>query len=129
LAGISTRMLLYPLEYTRNMMNNQIKRKNGIVSCLKEALCKDGVRGIYRGALTSLVGVGIFRSTYFGIYDTFKNKTDSCFTRWLVSYWATITAISLTYPLDTVRRRIMLTSVANYKYNGILDCAKVIWSA
>ncbi len=33
---------------------------------------REGIRGIYKGALISFIGVGVFRSTYFGIYDTFK---------------------------------------------------------
>ena len=72
-AGLSTRALLYPLEYSRNKMNNEIEaKKGGILGCLKEAVMKEGVRGIYKGALISFIGVGVFRSTYFGIYDTFK---------------------------------------------------------
>ena len=54
-------------------MNNQIEaKKNGIFGCLREAFAKEGLRGIYRGALISFLGVAVFRSTYFGIYDTFK---------------------------------------------------------
>jgi len=54
-------------------MNNQIQaKKSGIFGCLKEAFATEGLRGIYRGALISFVGVAVFRSTYFGIYDTFK---------------------------------------------------------
>jgi hypothetical protein len=57
-------------------MNNQIKNtEGGIWSCLREVYYKQGLQGIYRGALVSFVGVAIFRSTYFGIYDTFKEKT------------------------------------------------------
>lgn len=72
-AGLTTRAILYPLEFTRNKMNNQLEaKKSGILGCLKEAFAKEGLRGIYRGALISFVGVGVFRSTYFGIFDTFK---------------------------------------------------------
>jgi solute carrier family 25 (adenine nucleotide translocator) protein 4/5/6/31 len=72
-AGLTTRALLYPLEYTRNRMNNQIEAKRiGILGCLEDAFRKEGLRGIYRGALISFVGVAVFRSTYFGIFDTFK---------------------------------------------------------
>jgi solute carrier family 25 (adenine nucleotide translocator) protein 4/5/6/31 len=109
-------------------MNNQIK--DGIKSiwgCLREVYQKEGIRGIYRGALVSFVGVAIFRSTYFGIYDTFKEQTKSALERWMVSYLSVFAAISLTYPSDTVRRRMMLTSCADYKYKNFVDCAKQIW--
>jgi solute carrier family 25 (adenine nucleotide translocator) protein 4/5/6/31 len=72
-AGLMTRSLLYPFEFTRNKMNNDIQRKNGgIWNCLTDAYKKGGLRAIYQGALISFMGVAIFRSTYFGIYDTFK---------------------------------------------------------
>jgi len=89
---------------------------------------KEGLRGIYRGALVSFIGVGIFRSTYFGIYDTFKEKTHSMAERWLVSYFSVFAAICLTYPSDTVRRRMMLTTCQNYKYKGFFDCSHKIWA-
>lgn len=76
----------------------------------------------------SFVGVAVFRSTYFGIYDTFKERTETSLQRWLVSYIGVFAAISLTYPSDTVRRRMMLTSCANYKYKNFVDCAKQIWT-
>lgn len=76
----------------------------------------------------SLVGVTVFRSTYFGIFDTFKDRTENSLERWGVSYMSTFAAISLTYPSDTVRRRMMLTSCADYKYKNFVDCAAQIWS-
>lgn len=85
------------------------------------------MRGIYRGALISFIGVAIFRSTYFGIYDTFKEQTNSAIERWLVSYLSVFCAIGLTYPSDTVRRRMMLTSCQSYKYKGFMDCCGKIW--
>jgi len=45
----------------------------------------------------------------------------------MVSYASVFVAILLTYPSDTVRRRMMLTSCQNYKYNGFADCCRKIW--
>jgi hypothetical protein len=40
-AGLMTRAIVYPLEYTRNKMNNQIKNgEGGILSCLREVYNK-----------------------------------------------------------------------------------------
>jgi solute carrier family 25 (mitochondrial adenine nucleotide translocator), member 4/5/6/31 len=108
LAGLTTRTLLYPLEFTKNKMNNEIVRSRaGILGHLKNALMEEGFRGIYRGAMVSIIGAAVFRSTYFGIYDTLKGQVGSEAERWLVSYLATFAAISLTYPSDTARRRMM----------------------
>lgn len=97
------------------------------MGCLREALVKDGIQGIYRGAMVSFVGVALFRSTYFGIYDTFKDRTSSSLKRWMISYLATLVAISLTYPSDTVRRRMMLAGSKGLKYKGFIDSFVRIW--
>lgn len=35
--------------------------------------------------------------------------------------------IILTYPSDTVRRRMMMTSCQDYKYDGFFDCCRKIY--
>jgi solute carrier family 25 (adenine nucleotide translocator) protein 4/5/6/31 len=94
---------------------------------LREAFIKEGLRGIYKGALISIMGVTLFRSTYFGIFDTFKEKTHGSLERWFVSYLASLAAIFVTYPSDTIRRRLMITSRVQNRYAGFLDCATKIW--
>jgi solute carrier family 25 (adenine nucleotide translocator) protein 4/5/6/31 len=74
LGGITTRLLLYPFDYTRTKMANDVKSKEGgIMRTLLSTLQKEGLLGIYRGALVSFYGISIFRGTYFGIYDSFKS--------------------------------------------------------
>ena len=127
-AGLTTRTLLYPLEFARTRLSSQVGPKSiGILGCLSEALAKEGLRGIYKGALVSLIGVTVFRSTYFGLFDTFKEHTDNSIERWGLSYLSTLAAIALTYPSDTVRRRLMVTARSGNKYGGFMDCAKQIW--
>ena len=92
-----------------------------VFGCLRDTIQKDGIRGIYRGALVSFCGVAIFRSTYFGIFDTFKDRTSNNMERWLVSYISTFAAICLTYPSDTVRRRMMIAGLKGLKYINFFD--------
>ena len=75
----------------------------------------------------SFLGVAVFRSTYFGLYDTFKEGTANNAERWLLSYISTFAAITLTYPSDTVRRRLMLSTSGSHKYSGFLDCCRLMW--
>jgi solute carrier family 25 (adenine nucleotide translocator) protein 4/5/6/31 len=46
-----------------------------------------------------------------------------------LGYAVTVTAGILSYPIDTIRRRMMMTSGAAVKYNGSLDCASQIMKA
>merc|ERR1712109_272343 len=43
-----------------------------------------------------------------------------------LGYAVTVTAGILSYPIDTIRRRMMMTSGAAVKYNGSLDCTMQI---
>jgi len=54
---------------------------------------------------------------FFG--EKLKNKT-------VVGFVVTIIAGICSYPLDTVMRRIMMTSGEEVKYEGIMDCEKKI---
>ena len=123
LGGITTRLLLYPLDYTRTKIANDILcNEGGILRTLLVTFRKQGLVGIYRGALISFCGISIFRGTYFGIYDSFKSRKYLELQKWFLSYFSYVTATFLTYPTDTVRRRLMITSCANYKYKGFMDC-------
>lgn len=83
------------------------------------------MRGIYKGAHIFLLGLLLFRGTYFGIYDSLKVKTDNPLYRWCIAYFAMFVGIIVAYPGDTVRRRIVSSKG---KYNGMVDCFKKIWA-
>ncbi len=68
------------------------------------------MRGIYRGVLLSYLGMTLFRGTFFGIYDTFKVGLDNHYKKFLVSYTATLMSMYMVSPLQTVIRRMMMTS-------------------
>lgn len=71
-------LFLYPLDYSRLRQANDISGKNGgIMRTLIKTIKIEGLRGIYRGALISFIGAGIFRSAYFGIFDSFKNTVNT----------------------------------------------------
>ena len=45
---------------------------NGLVDVYVKTLKSDGVQGLYRGLTVSMVGIFVYRGTYFGLYDTLK---------------------------------------------------------
>lgn len=73
-----------------------------------------------------MVGVAVFRGTNFGIFDTFKNDKKG-FKKWLLAYFSSFIAISLTYPSDTVRRRMICAQKRKIKYTNFFDCLKKIY--
>ena len=68
-----------------------------------------------------------FRGIYFGLYDSYKHKTESYLERFMISYVSTVAALTGIYPFDTVRRRLMMTSGQNYKYGSYKQFLKEIY--
>merc|ERR1712098_931109 len=78
------------------------------------------------GFTISAVGIFIYRGMYFGLFDTLKpmllGDTPNVTLSFLLGWGVTITAGLMSYPIDTVRRRMMMTSGGGDKYKGSMDC-------
>jgi len=136
LAGSLSLTVVYSLDFARTRLANDAKGKggerqfNGLIDVYKKTLASDGIGGLYRGFVISCVGIFIYRGLYFGLYDTLKpvllgenpNATLSFFLGWAI----TIVSGLASYPIDTVRRRMMMTSGGGVKYNGSIDCARQV---
>lgn len=80
------------------------------------------------GSSVSMFGVAIFRGTNFGIFDTFK-KGRQGFERWSLAYLSSCLAIMLTYPSDTIRRRMICAQKDAKKYMGFFDCLSKVYKS
>merc|ERR1712041_9026 len=103
----------------------------GLIDVYVKTLKSDGIQGLYRGFVISAVGIFIYRGMYFGLYDTIKpivlgGKDASVTLSFLLGWAVTVTAGLMSYPIDTVRRRMMMTSGGGVKYKGSVDCAMQI---
>merc|ERR1711950_98337 len=132
MAGTLSLMFVYSLDYARTRLANDAKGKggerqfNGLIDVYVKTLKSDGIQGLYRGFVISAVGIFIYRGMYFGLYDTLKPLVlgaDAGVTLSFLLGWAvTVTAGLMSYPIDTVRRRMMMTSGGGAKYKGSMDC-------
>merc|ERR1712152_82736 len=63
---------------------------------------------------------------YFGLFDTLKplllGDNPNVTLSFLLGWGVTITAGLMSYPIDTIRRRMMMTSGGGVKYKGSIDC-------
>jgi len=137
-AGAMSLTFVYSLDYARTRLANDNKSAkkggerqfNGLVDVYKKTMASDGIAGLYRGFCISCVGIVVYRGFYFGLYDTLKPLMLGDDVPFIVSfglgYAVTVTAGILSYPIDTIRRRMMMTSGAAVKYNGSLDCTMQI---
>lgn len=76
--------------------------------------------------------MAIYRGLNFGIYDSLRpyiprEREENMLLTFGLGYVATIISGACSYPLDTVRRRMMMTSGENVKINSTLGCMKKIY--
>merc|ERR1711951_343308 len=131
-AGSLSLMFVYSLDYARTRLANDAKGKggerqfNGLIDVYTKTLKSDGIQGLYRGFTISAVGIFIYRGMYFGLFDTLKpillGDTPNVTLSFLLGWGVTITAGLMSYPIDTIRRRMMMTSGGGVKYKGSIDC-------
>ena len=120
LAGALSMAICQPIDMARTRMATDNKDSNGkrkfkgSIDCLRKIYKVEGLKGVFRGTLISCVGIFPYRAMYFGVYDTLKtkflHKDTNFFVKWLMAQSVTIAAGLCFYPLDTIRRRIMIES-------------------
>ncbi|KAI9116687.1 hypothetical protein K1719_012345 [Acacia pycnantha] len=135
-AGASSLLFVYSLDYARTRLANDSKAAkkgggerqfNGLVDVYRKTLKSDGIAGLYRGFNISCIGIIVYRGLYFGMYDSLKpvlltgKLQDSFFASFGLGWLITNGAGLASYPIDTVRRRMMMTSGEAVKYKSSMD--------
>jgi len=137
-AGALSLCFVYSLDYARTRLANDTKsakkaggvaerQYSGLVDVYRKTLASDGIVGLYRGFVISCVGIVVYRGCYFGFYDTLKpmllGDNASFLATFALGYGVTVVSGLISYPVDTIRRRMMMTSGQAVKYKGSIDCA------
>merc|ERR1712039_194044 len=139
-AGATSLLFVYSLDYARTRLANDAKSAkkggerqfNGLVDVYKKTLASDGIAGLYRGFMPSVLGIVVYRGLYFGLYDSIKpvvlvgSLEGNFLASFLLGWTVTTTAGVASYPLDTIRRRMMMTSGEAVKYKSSMDAASQI---
>ncbi|WFD33105.1 ADP/ATP carrier protein [Malassezia sp. CBS 17886] len=140
-AGASSLLFVYSLDYARTRLANDAKSAakggggrqfNGLVDVYRKTLATDGIGGLYRGFIPSVVGIVVYRGLYFGLYDSLKpillpgKLSENFLFSFLLGWGVTTTAGLCSYPLDTIRRRMMMTSGGKVHYKSMFDAASTI---
>jgi len=139
-AGATSLMVVYPLDFARTRLAADVgktagdRQFSGLVDCLTKVYRSDGYKGLYQGFGISVLGIIAYRACYFGGYDTLKrvlfadNKNANILFKFLVAQVVTGFSGLLSYPLDTVRRRLMMQSGRkDVMYTGTADCFAKIY--
>jgi len=139
-AGATSLLFVYSLDYARTRLANDAKSAkkggerqfNGLLDVYRKTLAADGIMGLYRGFVPSVVGIIVYRGLYFGVYDSLKptllvgNLENNFLASFLLGWGVTVGAGLASYPLDTIRRRMMMTSGTGVHYKSMWAAATTI---
>jgi len=132
-AGATSLCFVYPLDFARTRLAADVGKGSGnrefkgLGDCLAKIFKADGLGGLYRGFFVSVQGIIIYRAAFFGLYDTAKGMTGktNILISWMIAQCVTTVSGIISYPFDTVRRRLMMQSGrkgGDVMYKGTLDC-------
>jgi len=139
LAGAGSLVIVYPLDYARTRLASDVgsgkAQFNGLLDCLrKTASGPSGILSLYNGFGVSVAGIIPYRGAYFGVFDTMVDynpyaKSDNNVKRaastFVCAQSAALAAGYLSYPFDTVRRRLQMQSdkpKAEWMYSSTTNC-------
>lgn len=160
LSGTLTLALVYPLDTLHTVLTADTTPKghprlyNGIANCAYKFVKHDGLFALYKGLAPSWIGAMLYSAASFTAYDLLTayftkpvvNKGGllgnqnsvtsdgqmelSFFLKFGLGVVSGLLGQSLTYPLDTIRRRLQLHHALgmrqDIKYNGVIDCWRQI---
>jgi solute carrier family 25 (adenine nucleotide translocator) protein 4/5/6/31 len=142
MAAAGSLCIVYPLDYARTRLASDVgggkKTFNGLLDCLKKTAAGPlGPAGLYAGFGVSLAGIIPYRGFQLGAFDTLVGlnpyKNDSGILGLVTTFFSAQTAIiagaAISYPFDTVRRRLQMQAELpkeKHIYNGTFDCLKKI---
>jgi len=135
-AGATSLCFVYPLDFARTRLAADVgkgageREFSGLGNCLVKIFKSDGLGGLYRGFSVSVQGIIIYRAAYFGLYDSAAGmlpdpKKTPLLVKWMIAQCVTTVSGIVSYPFDTVRRRMMMQSgraKGEILYKNTLDC-------
>jgi len=139
-AGASSAVFVYSLDYARTRLSADGKSASkggkrqftGIIDVYRQTLRTDGILGLYRGFVPNILGIIVYRGLYFGGYDTIRDTflvgslQGNFLASFFVGWVCTTGAAFASYPMDTTRRRMMMTSGEKVHYKSFIDATRQI---
>uniref|UniRef100_K3X5K1 Uncharacterized protein n=1 Tax=Globisporangium ultimum (strain ATCC 200006 / CBS 805.95 / DAOM BR144) TaxID=431595 RepID=K3X5K1_GLOUD len=134
MSGFTASVLTYPLDLIRTRLSGHIGDKikyNGIYNTFIVTLREEGFRALFRGIGPTLLGSIPYEGIKFGSYDVLKSLLPSDIDpkadyvgKMVCGGGAGMIATILTYPNDTVRRRLQMQGQggAPIIYKNAVDC-------
>jgi len=141
LSGALTLSVVYPLDLTRTKLTADMggeRHFSGIVDCIRQTTRKHGWLGNYRGFVVSVAEIAPYTALSLGGYEYFKRllpvEGEEDWLGWArkagVGWASGLTGSLVCYPLDTVKRQMMLDGSRGFqsRYDGsVRACVRLLY--
>jgi len=138
-AGVTQSVICSPVELTKTRLQIQADRGGplkykGAIHCLQEIYRTEGVRGIFRGQLSTVLREAPAFGTYFLSFEVISRVLSGSKTSneassgaiFMAGGFAGMSSWLVSYPMDVVKSRIQSDGAFGPKrYNGIMDCIRL----
>uniref|UniRef100_A0A182Y6X8 Uncharacterized protein n=1 Tax=Anopheles stephensi TaxID=30069 RepID=A0A182Y6X8_ANOST len=137
-AGMCSKTAVAPLDRIKILLQaHSIHYKHlGVFSGLKHIVKKESFFALYKGNGAQMVRIFPYAATQFTAFEVYKKYLGKALgtnlpikhaDKFIAGAAAGVTAVTLTYPLDTIRARLAFQVTGEHRYNGIVHTAVTIF--
>lgn len=134
-AGMCSKTTVAPLDRIKILLqaHNRHYSHHGVFSGLENIVVKESFAALYKGNGAQMVRIFPYAAIQFTSFEMYKNYFNSIY--WLNRHvrkfasgsCAGVTAVCMTYPLDTIRARLAFQVSGEHMYTGIVNAAVSIF--
>lgn len=133
-AGVMEHTLMYPIDAIKTHMQivgSSYTIHKSIIRSLRWMTSSEGVKSLWRGMSSVIVGAGPAHALYFGTYEfvkhqfkTDQSQEDKMFATAVAGACATIASDALMNPFDVIKQRMQ---IRGSEHMSVMSCARLIF--
>jgi solute carrier family 25 protein 16 len=135
IAGMVSKTTVAPLDRIKILLQAHSKHHefHGVFSGLRHIVKTESPWAMYKGNGAQMVRIFPYAATQFTAFEVYKRYLDGVFgatshiDKFIAGAGAGLTAVTLTYPLDTIRARLAFQISGEHVYTGIVHAAVTIF--
>jgi len=135
IAGMVSKTTVAPLDRIKILLqaHSRHHEHHGVFGCVKHILKNESLLALYKGNGAQMVRIFPYAATQFTSFEIYKRYLDGVFgptshgDKFIAGAGAGLTAVTLTYPLDTIRARLAFQISGEHVYTGITHAAVTIF--
>ncbi|EFA08338.1 solute carrier family 25 member 16 [Tribolium castaneum] len=135
IAGMVSKTTVAPLDRIKILLqaHNKHHECHGVFSGLRHIIKTESPWAMYKGNGAQMLRIFPYAATQFTSFEIYKRYLDGVFgstshiDKFIAGAGAGLTAVTLTYPLDTIRARLAFQISGEHVYTGIAHAATTIF--